>query len=125
MTPVEPGGGVPAPTVVRTQRSKPYPYARSVVDVYSLELGFYALLAFVLLAVKIFAFVSCLTFSAESYEAAGKLTKPAWTILLGLAVALQVLFLNSPIGILNLIFTIAAIVYLVDVRPAMAGLRRR
>ncbi|WP_369292671.1 DUF2516 family protein [Nocardioides abyssi] len=28
-------------------------------------------------------------------------------------------------GIFNLIFTIAAIVYLVDVRPAMAGLRRR
>lgn len=96
-----------------------------MVDVYSLELGFYALLSFVLLAVKIFAFVSSLTFSTESYEAAGKLTKPTWTILLGLAVALQVLFLNSPIGILNLIFTIAAIVYLVDVRPAMAGLRRR
>jgi hypothetical protein len=96
-----------------------------VLDVYSLELGFYALLAFVLLAVKIYAFVSSLMFSVESYEAAGKLTKPSWTILLGLGVALQVLFLSNPIGIFNLIFTIAAIVYLVDVRPAMAGLRRR
>lgn len=95
------------------------------MDVYSLELGFYALLAFVLLAVKIYAFVSSLMYSTESYEAAGKLTKPTWTILLGLGVALQVLFLNNPIGIFNLIFTIAAIVYLVDVRPAMAGLRRR
>ena len=95
------------------------------MDVYSLELGFYALLAFLLLAVKIYAFVSALMFSAESYEAAGKLTKPTWTILLGLGVTLQVLFLNNPIGIFNLIFTIAAIVYLVDVRPAMAGLRRR
>ncbi len=96
-----------------------------MLDVYSLELGFYALLAFVLLAVKIFAFVNSLMFSAESYEAAGKLTKPAWTIILGIAVAVQVLLLNSPIGILNLILTIAALVYLVDVRPAMAGLRRR
>ena len=96
-----------------------------MLDVYSLEFGFYALLAFVLLAVKIFAFVSSLTFSAESYEAAGKLTKPAWTIILGIAVAVQILFLNSPIGIINLILTIAALVYLVDVRPAMAGLRRR
>lgn len=96
-----------------------------MVDVYSLELGFYALLSFVLLAVKIFAFVSSLTFSAESYEAAGKLTKPAWTIILGIAVAVQILFLNSPIGIINLILTIAALVYLVDVRPAMASLRRR
>lgn len=95
------------------------------MDVYSLELGFYALLAFVLLAVKIYAFVSSLMYSTESYEAAGKLTKPTWTILLGLGVALQVLFLNNPIGIFNLIFTIAAIVYLVDVRPAMTGLRRR
>jgi hypothetical protein len=95
------------------------------LDVYSLELGFYALLAFVLLAVKIYAFVSSLMYSTESYEAAGKLTKPTWTILLGLGVALQVLFLNNPIGIFNLIFTIAAIVYLVDVRPAMTGLRRR
>ncbi|ANH38208.1 hypothetical protein I601_1777 [Nocardioides dokdonensis FR1436] len=96
-----------------------------MLDVYSLELGFYALLAFVLLAVKIFAFVNSLMFSSESYEAAGKLTKPAWTIILGIAVAVQVLLLNSPIGILNLILTIAALVYLVDVRPAMAGLRRR
>ena len=96
-----------------------------MLDVYSLELGFYALLAFVLLAVKIYAFVSSLMFSAESYAAAGKLTKPTWTILLGLGVALQVLFLNNPIGIFNLIFTIAAIVYLVDVRPALTGLRRR
>ena len=95
------------------------------MDVYSLEIGFYAVLAFVLLAVKIYAFVSSLTFSAGSYEAAGKLTKPTWTILLGLGVVLQVLLLNNPIGILNLIFTIAAIVYVVDVRPAMAGLRRR
>ena len=33
---------------------------------------------FVLLAVKIFAFVNSLLYSAESYVAAGKLTKPAW-----------------------------------------------
>ena len=50
------------------------------------------LVLFVLLAVKIYAFVSSLTFSAESYEAAGKLTKPAWTIILGLGVVLQLLF---------------------------------
>jgi uncharacterized YccA/Bax inhibitor family protein len=80
------------------------------------------LVALVMLAVKIFAFVNALTFSAESYVAAGKLTKPAWSIILGLGVVLQLLLLGS---LLNLAFTIAAIVFLVDVRPALAGLRRR
>ena len=78
---------------------------------------------FVLLAVKIFAFGSSLLFSSESYVAAGKLTKPAWCIILGLGVALQLL--GSPIGLLSIVFTIAAFVYLADVRPALSGLRRR
>ncbi len=77
--------------------------------------------AFALLAVKIFAFVSCLTFPAPAYVAAGKMTKPAWSLILGLAMVLQLL----PIGFLNIAFTIAAFVYLADVRPALAGLRRR
>ncbi|GEP33662.1 hypothetical protein NSZ01_14300 [Nocardioides szechwanensis] len=80
------------------------------------------LVALAMLAVKIFAFVNALTFSAESYVAAGKLTKPAWSIGLGLGVVLQLILLGS---ILNLAFTIAAIVFLVDVRPALAGLKRR
>jgi hypothetical protein len=50
---------------------------------------------FVLLAVTIFAFVNSLLYSAESYVAAGKLTKPAWNIILGLAVLLQLV----PVGL--------------------------
>jgi hypothetical protein len=80
-------------------------------------------LVLALLAVKIFAFVTALTYSGESYVAAGKLTKPAWTIILGLAVVMQLLPVLGPL--INLAFTIAAIVFLVDVRPALAGLRRR
>lgn len=80
------------------------------------------LIALAMLAVKIFAFVNALTFSAEAYVAAGKLTKPGWSIILGLGVVLQLLLLGS---FLNLAFTIAAIVFLVDVRPALSGLRRR
>ena len=93
------------------------------MDVFGIQSGIVLLVFFVLLAVKIYAFISSLTFSAESYEAAGKLTKPAWTILLGLAVVLQLLFNGSVL--LSLIFTIAAFVYLADVRPALAGLTRR
>jgi hypothetical protein len=78
---------------------------------------------FVLLAVKIFAFGSALTYSSRSYDAAGKLTKTAWCVILGLGVALTFV----PVGglTLSLVATIAAFVYLVDVRPALAGLTRR
>ena len=80
-------------------------------------------LDFVLLAVKLFALISALTFSAEHYNAAGKWTKPGWTILLAVAVVVQVALLG--IMIINLALTIAAFVYLADVRPALASLRRR
>ena len=79
-------------------------------------------IALAMLAVKIFAFVSALTFSGDAYEAAGKLTKPAWTIILGLGAVLQLLLIGT---ILNLVFTVAALVFIVDVRPALSGLRRR
>ena len=84
------------------------------------------LVTMILLVVKIFAFVNSLMFSAESYRAAGKLTKPAWALILGLGLALQVLLINaSPINLIGLVFTIAALVYLADVRPALASLTRR
>jgi hypothetical protein len=78
---------------------------------------------FVLLAVKLFALVSALTFSAQHYNAAGKWTKQGWVIVLALAVVLQVMLLN--IMFVSLALTIAAFVYLADVRPALASLRRR
>ena len=77
-----------------------------------------------LLVVKLFAFVNSLLYSAEAYHAANKLTKPAWVIILGLGLVVQ-LVLGGPLGIVNLAFTIAAFVYLADVRPALASLTRR
>ncbi|KAA1421434.1 DUF2516 family protein [Nocardioides humilatus] len=78
---------------------------------------------FALLVVKIFAFANALLYSGESYLAADKLNKATWTILLGVAIVLHLAPL--PIGIINLAMTVAALVYLADVRPALAGLRRR
>ena len=78
---------------------------------------------FVLLAVKIFAFGSSLLYSAEAYDAAGKLTKPAWCIILGLGVAMHLIV--TDLLFLSIAFTIAAFVYLLDVRPALASLTRR
>jgi len=79
----------------------------------------------VLLAVKLFAFISALTFSTEHYRAAGKWTKQGWVILLGFALLLQAMPGLMSLTIVNLAFTVAAFVYLADVRPALTGLRRR
>ena len=93
------------------------------MDVFLFE-GYVSLAVFfVLLVIKIFAFVNALLYSAESYLAADKLNKPTWCILLGVAVVLQLLPL--PLTIVNLAMTIVSLVYLADVRPALAGLRRR
>ena len=91
------------------------------------QLGVMFLVSVVLLGVKIYAFVSSLRFETEAYVAAGKLTKPTWTLILGASVLLQLLSVMGEgiLGIVNLVLTIAALVYLADVRPALAGLRRR
>ena len=60
----------------------------------------------------------------EAFTAADKLTKKAWLIILGIALAATILIWN-PIFIINLVGAVAAIVYLVDVRPALRSLRRR
>ncbi|WP_036555508.1 DUF2516 family protein [Nocardioides insulae] len=92
----------------------------------NLQGGVMLLVAFVLLVVKLFAFVSSLRFETEAYRAAGKLTKPTWAMILGGSVALQLLTLAGlGLSLVNLVLTIAALVYLADVRPALAGLRRR
>ncbi|WP_372727420.1 DUF2516 family protein [Nocardioides sp.] len=97
-----------------------------MLNVFAIESYILLVVAMALLAVKIFAFVNCLLWSAESYPVAGKLTKPAWAAILGLGVVVHLVFVSaSPINLLNLVFTIAAFVYLADVRPALAGLRRR
>ncbi len=76
-----------------------------------------------LLAVKLVAFVNSLLYQGEAYEAAGKLNKATWSILLGVGAVLQLI--GGGLGILNIVFTVAAFVYLADVRPALRGLKRR
>jgi hypothetical protein len=79
----------------------------------------------VLLAVKIYAFVNALRYSDDAYRAAGKLNKTAWCVILGLGVAAQVVLAGSPLNLINLAMTVAALVYLADVKPALSSLTRR
>jgi hypothetical protein len=71
-----------------------------------------------------FAFVDAATHRPDAYVAGDKLTKKAWMIILGLAVAAHMLFWD-PINLFNLVGIVAALVYLVDVRPTLRSLTRR
>ena len=95
------------------------------VDVFAVE-GYISLAILgVLIVVKGFAFISSLGFSGEAYSAGDKLSKPAWCAILGLGLAAQLILLSNPLSLIHLAFTIAAFVYLADVRPALAELTRR
>lgn len=82
----------------------------------------FAALRFGALALTAWAFFDALVRPAAGYVAAGKLTKPAWAAITGVSIA--VVFLFGPMSFLGLPAIIAAVVYLVDVRPAVRGLRR-
>ncbi|WP_110182313.1 DUF2516 family protein [Nocardioides solisilvae] len=94
------------------------------MDFFAFQGGVMLLVFFALLLVKGFVFVTALMFPAEAYEAAGKLTKVAWCLILGLGFA-AALVLPGVLGLINIAFTIAAFVYLADVRPALQSLTRR
>lgn len=94
----------------------------SAVNIFQIEGTVAWVLALVVLALKIAALVISLLYSDEAYRAADRLTKPAWVAILGIGLAVQLVLAST---ILNLAFTIAALVFLLDVRPALAGLRRR
>ena len=79
------------------------------------------IIGLVTLIFKVFTFIDCLTRRAELFPAAGKQTKVFWLVILGIASVWN--FINSsPIGIINLIGIVAALVYAVDVRPALRDL---
>ncbi len=76
----------------------------------------------VVLGTEGFALVHSLAQRADAYTAAGKLTKPSW-VGINLAAILVTLVLGLPtVSMLGLVAVIAALVYLVDVRPALREL---
>jgi hypothetical protein len=97
----------------------------TVLNVFAVEGITMLVIEIVLLAVKIFAFVNSLRFPDEAYRAAGKMNKAAWTIILGLGVVAQIVLAGSPLNLINLALTVAALVYLADVKPALSPLTRR
>ena len=82
------------------------------------------ILTVLLFGAQAWAFVDAAARRPQVFVAADKMTKPAWLIILGLALVVHLVFWD-PFSFLNLIGAVAAIVYLVDARPAMQGLTRR
>jgi hypothetical protein len=92
-------------------------------------------LLFLVLYVAIFllcawALVDCLLRPTRAFPAAGKRTKTFWLLITAIAAAVSFVALplgggSSFFGFLAFIGVVGAIVYLVDVRPAVAPYSRR
>ena len=72
-------------------------------------------LSVVLFAVKVFALVDCVRRNPAQFADASQVSKNGWLLILGLAVLAHLVSLN-PLGILNLLGTLAALVYLAQLR---------
>lgn len=88
----------------------------------TIEFAVLRVLFFGLLAVKIFALADAVYRKDALFVAADKQNKAFWLVLLAVFLVLQVL-LWSPLQPLNLIGTVAAFVYLADVRPTLRAMR--
>ena len=75
-------------------------------------------------AFEAFALADAATRPAQAFVSEGKLTKPAWLLILALALLTCLAFLG-PTGIFGLLGLLAASVYMADVRPAVAVRRSR
>ncbi|MBA2324785.1 MAG: DUF2516 family protein [Pseudonocardiales bacterium] len=69
--------------------------------------------------VGLFAVVDAARVRADAFTAADKLTKPTWLWITGGALAVLLIFRDGPMSLLWLVGLIAALVYLVDVRPSL------
>ena len=76
-----------------------------------------------LLVLTGWALIDAATRPAAAYVAASKQTKPIWLTILGVALVLTVSGFAGVLGLFGFVVAVAAIVYLVDVRPALAQMR--
>lgn len=79
--------------------------------------GLFALLSLALLALKLWALVDACVRPERAYYVTGKWSKVGWVVVLALGA-----LIGQGIGLLGIASLVAAIVYLVDVRPALREL---
>jgi hypothetical protein len=93
----------------------------SIFAVPSLITLFFSVIQF---AVVAFAFIDATRHRPDAFPAVDRGTKTGWLIGLGVAVLAHLLFWN-PLSILNLVGIVAALVYVVDVRPSLLAITGR
>ena len=89
------------------------------MDVFGVQGGISLALTVVLLVVKGFALVDCIGRSEGSFMAHDTLPKRSWLIILVLALVAHLVF-PAPLGLFNLVGTVAALVYLAQLRGSQA-----
>jgi hypothetical protein len=87
---------------------------------FGVEAGLLFVLGIGALVLKVWALADAVYRPGDAYVAAGKWSKPIWIAILAAAVLLG---RASFMGLLGILGVIAAIVYLVDVRPAVRELK--
>ena len=87
---------------------------------------FFVALAVAAFAVEAWAFIDGIIRPAPAFVAAGKLTKPLWLIILGVAFVLGLYSAayGGATGFLSVIAFVASAVYLADVRPKVREFKR-
>lgn len=71
-----------------------------------------------LVALRLWAVADCVIRKSSAFQAADKLTKPTWLLIL-IASGLLGTFVSAPLWPISLISAVASAVYLADVRPAV------
>jgi len=95
-----------------------------VFDLFAVQNGLDLLFVLAMFVAKTMAFVDAVARPPALFVAADRQTKQFWLIILGLALAANVVIWQS-LSILNLAGLVAALVYLADARPAMRALNGR
>lgn len=80
----------------------------------------FIVLRIVMLAVVLWALIDAITRPTQAFALAGKWSKQGWLVVLGVAALVAVLL---GFGFLGIAALIAALVYLLDVRPAVREYR--
>jgi len=89
---------------------------------FQLQSGISLVVFIVIFIVEAFAMIDAVARPAQAYLAADKMNKQAWMMILGLALLVQILL---PSVMLQLIGLVAALVYILDARPALQSVTRR
>ncbi len=96
----------------------------------TLQLVLFFAFYFIILVISAWALIDLSRRPATAFTQAGKLTKTKWGLILGAATMIAFISLPYPLNLpfpsfLALVSAVAAIVYLVDVKPAVAPYSRR